>query len=305
MLNSNPIFKMKNIDYLIRTITVRLIHIIVIVLNKVGHGRLNFVNRFFSKIVDILIPKREIQISIEGFKFVYSGRDRGMGHSLFITGKYEQEETDFIKSILKPHMTYVNIGANFGYYSILAAKNVKTVYAFEPEPYNYSLVEKNIKLNELDNVVVEKLAISNNSNKTLLFKDEANFGNPSLSKKNIMTGHSSTEVKTTTIDEYFKDKPVIDVLQMDTQGNEAAILEKAELVFKNCNKIVFEFWPYGLKNMESSPLKLLQTLHSKGYSISEIDKILKPIEPNNFLTLIDKLENQKSGRGFTTLYAWR
>jgi ABC-type sulfate transport system substrate-binding protein len=58
-------------------------------------------------------------------------------------GIYEEGETRFIQKSLKPSFTVVDIGANIGYYTLIMAGLAKHVYAFEPEPKNFEMLEKN------------------------------------------------------------------------------------------------------------------------------------------------------------------
>src|SRR5688500_12606743 len=62
-------------------------------------------------------------------------------------GFYKYQETKLIKKLAKKH-TVLDIGANIGYFTLLMAKQAKQVYAFEPEPRNFHILQKNIKLNK-------------------------------------------------------------------------------------------------------------------------------------------------------------
>ena len=57
----------------------------------------------------------------------------------------------------------IDLGANIGYYTCILAKLVGKdgkVFAFEPDPRNLKLLEKNIKVNEYNNVVIVDKAVS-------------------------------------------------------------------------------------------------------------------------------------------------
>jgi len=90
---------------------------------------------------------------------------RSMGATIYWTGFHEFHEFLFLHKFLSPDMVFVDIGANLGEYSLFAAKRVKRgkVLAFEPLPTMNSLLEENIKLNELSNVVISKYGLSNNN----------------------------------------------------------------------------------------------------------------------------------------------
>src|SRR5205085_1401318 len=96
--------------------------------------------------------------------------------SLTKYGTYEPDETDLIKKIIRPEYIVLDIGANIGYYTLLMAKQVKQVFAFEPEQRNFELLQKNIDLNKLDNVDPRNVAASANSGKSTLYLCESNRG---------------------------------------------------------------------------------------------------------------------------------
>jgi FkbM family methyltransferase len=86
-------------------------------------------------------------------------------------------------------MTVVDIGANIGYYSLIAAEPIGTdgkVYAFEPDPDNYALLVRNVELNGYRNVETVEKAVSSESGFVTLYIDRSNFGNRSLGKNNIL-----------------------------------------------------------------------------------------------------------------------
>src|SRR5690348_7565067 len=63
-------------------------------------------------------------------------------------GSYEEGTTNIFERLLKEGMAVVDVGANLGYYALLAARLVGEsgkVYAFEPDPTNYALLTKNIQ----------------------------------------------------------------------------------------------------------------------------------------------------------------
>jgi hypothetical protein len=86
------------------------------------------------------------------------------------SGVWEQRTTDYIKANLKKGQTFVDVGANVGYYSILASKLGAKVLAFEPSKDNRELLEHNIKDNDCD-VQVFSQALSNENGSAILYTD--------------------------------------------------------------------------------------------------------------------------------------
>jgi len=274
-----------------------------------GLGRIPGILKLYYLIYKIIFPKGIVLINIQGSKMYVNTQDMSFVPSLMVSGVYEKYETELFKKLVKPGMTVVDIGSNIGYYSLIAAKlagNNGKVYAFEPEPNNYNLLVKNIKINNYANIIPIQKAVSNKRGNTKLFIDKINLGNPSFSKNNVPTPKEGfAEVEAITLDEFFenvvKDSKV-DFIKMDTQGAEGLIVEGAGEVLKNNNlKIFMEFWPYGLKNIGTNPLKLLLKLQNYGFKMKIIDEKNQCIKHTRIMKIIEICENSKNGKGHVNL----
>jgi FkbM family methyltransferase len=82
-----------------------------------------------------------------------------IGASLEHYGEYSQCEIDFILSFLSDRSVVYDVGANIGYHTTAFATRAQRVYAFEPHPGNYALLEKNTEA--FDNVFLGQYAVSN------------------------------------------------------------------------------------------------------------------------------------------------
>ena len=142
-------------------------------------------------------------------------------------GLYEPEVTALLKKILKKDAIVVDVGANIGWYTLLAAKTVGVngkVIAFEPAPENYRLLKKSIKINNFNNVIAYRLCVSNISGTNKLYLGTQNLGGHSLKTK---SGNNSIDVKTTTLDTTLKELHVenVDLLKIDVEGAEPEVIE--------------------------------------------------------------------------------
>jgi FkbM family methyltransferase len=248
-----------------------------------GLGRIPGISSIYRLIYRIAAP-REMVLDVQGNKMYIDGRDMGVASFLISKGVHEKYETKLFKDLIKPGMTVVDIGANIGYYTLIAAKLVGSkgkVYAFEPEPNNYRLLIKNIEENCYNNVIPIQKAVSNKPGKTKLFTSKTVFSSLSFSENNVPEKKEFVMVETITLDEFLENSN-IDFIKMDTEGAEGLIVEGAEKVLKNNDlKIAMEFWPYGLKNLGTDPLKLLHKFQDYGFKIKLIDETnqcLKSIE---------------------------
>jgi FkbM family methyltransferase len=205
---------------------------------------------------------------------------------------YEPMETDLFKREIQPGNTVLDIGANIGYYTLIAAHRVGPegrVYAFEPDPANFSLLQKNVEANGYTNVVLVNKAVSNKSGKIRLYLNPANRGDHRV--YDSKDGRQSIEIETVTLDRFFKplDKK-IHFIKMDIQGAEALALEGMKsLVGKNKGlKLVTEFSPASLKLAGSRAESYLKNLKSLGFGFLEISEKKKSVEPVNPAQLLKR-----------------
>jgi FkbM family methyltransferase len=228
-----------------------------------------------------------------GLAMYLDPKDVVMTQVILSTGLWEAEETGQFLRTVKPGYTVVDAGANAGYYTIIGSRLVGDrgkVYAFEPEPASFALLEKNVRLNGLTNVVLERKALSNRKGVIKLFIAKANKGDHRIYQPE---GESrpSVDVEAVRLDEYFKGQERgIDVLKSDTQGAEGVILEGMTglLEGRTDGPVIFmEFWPYALQAMGTDAgavLKRLQSYHYQFYDFhTNRYKKLARIEPADLL----------------------
>ncbi len=86
----------------------------------------------------------------------------GSGSLIYYQGFSEIETATFVSSFLRPGMTFIDVGAHIGEYTLLAAKLVGDagqVHAFEPQPSLFPLLQDGIQLNEFSHVTANQLAL--------------------------------------------------------------------------------------------------------------------------------------------------
>jgi FkbM family methyltransferase len=183
-------------------------------------------------------------------------------------------------------MTIVDIGANIGYYTLLAAKLVGDkgrVFAFEPEPQNYALLVRNIELNRCMNVVPVRKAVSSKTGQADLFLNRETGAHGFLPDRENVIG--VTTVETVSLDEYFKGRECpIDVIKIDVEGSETEVLRGMSRIIKENDslKMFTEFWPWGLQKSAFSPGEYWGKLVESGfkfiYLINEHEQRLEPTD---------------------------
>ncbi len=122
----------------------------------------------FRNLVSLLRPNI---VDVKGNK-MYINPKRNPAIALYDIGGYENVETQLFESHIKEGDVVLDLGANIGYFTLIAAKLVGVngkVYAFEPDPTNFSFLKRNVEINNYKNVVCEQKAVSNENGKLKLF----------------------------------------------------------------------------------------------------------------------------------------
>jgi FkbM family methyltransferase len=212
-----------------------------------------------------------------------------MTPTFLVLGSWELEETAWFLRTVKPGNTVVDAGANTGYYTVIGSRLVGdkgNIYAFEPDPTNFALLQKNVKLNGCTNVVLEQKALSNRNGTIKLFIAVENKGDHRIYQPEGES-RQSIDVEAVRLDEYFKEqKRGIDVLKMDVQGAEGMILEGMAGLLEGRTDgptIFMEFWPNALAGMGTDAGALLKKLQTYNYKFYEFqprnDKVVRLVEP--------------------------
>lgn len=148
---------------------------------------------------------------------------------------YEPITSLVLGELVWPGDTFVDVGANIGFFSLLlsAQKPSLRVVAFEPNPKNYELLAKNAACNGFRHFMCEPLALSDAVGKAPLYLADSDM---SASLRSDFAFHEKPpiEVKTTTLDSYLQSQPFSGrlVLKVDVEGAEDAFFRGA------CNTIV-------------------------------------------------------------------
>ena len=206
-------------------------------------------------------------------------------------GEFELSEIEFIRKILKPGDTFLDIGANGGLYSIIAAKIVGHqghVYACEPGKKELDLLKQNITINGINNITIIESAISNKKGSDLLAVSVDGALN-SLKETNHPDQNieSWQTVEINTVDNLVQELniPKINVMKVDVEGAEKLVFEGASNFLKSNSNvtIVFESSELNSNDFGYKPEELISNLQSKGFKLKYISRIgfIKNISTKN------------------------
>jgi FkbM family methyltransferase len=153
--------------------------------------------------------------------------DTIIAHDLIRLGFWEPRETRYLQTLLQAGQTFVDVGANVGYFSLLAAALVGptgTVIAVEPEPRNIDLLRRNIARNGADTVRVIPFAAAAAEATMSLALDEQNRGAHRLVASD--DPQAGPSVRCVRLDEVLPER--VDVIKVDAQGYDHEVVEGLE-----------------------------------------------------------------------------
>jgi FkbM family methyltransferase len=216
--------------------------------------------------------------------FLYIGNDAS--RLLFVGGCYEPNEFYFLNRRLKEGMTFIDVGANEGFYSLFASKlvgNEGEVISIEPDPSMLERLRKNIMLNGIQNISIVPCAASFYSGvDNLSIAEYGHEGqtalgtcvpNPLVKTRKII----KTPVKS--LDEILSEREVKNVhfVKIDAEGSELHVLKGAEQIIRASKPILqLEINDRALEAQNSSSeelIKLLQSWDYQAYRFGESGEI--------------------------------
>jgi FkbM family methyltransferase len=223
-----------------------------------------------SKIKALLSLKRQVIITEYGKFFIDPVSN--FGHSLRRDGVYEEDLSQYFQQILETGDTVVDVGANEGYYSILASKIVGTtgkILAIEPQSRLQNILFRNIELNEAYNVVVHQTTISDSLGSVKLnLTPDTNTGSSGILQSTKYRNPTET-VPTKRLSDIVKlfNLNTINLLKMDIEGLEyQAVLGDRELFKSNIIKnFALELHPTVIKNDGKDSNKVINFLSECGF----------------------------------------
>jgi FkbM family methyltransferase len=224
-----------------------------------------------KQLISILV-RNPILIKLNGFSMYVRLDDWAVGARIAIKRSYEKHVTEAMRPFLKPGSVVVDIGANIGYYTLLAASQMGDkgkVISFEPNPANCKLLQMSLERNRFNNVVIYTYAVADIDGIVGLGMDDSNG---SINRDDPAS--QPYQVRAVTLDDFLKDEPTINLIKMDVEGAEGLVLKGMRELLKLHQPIIFtEFSPYALPAISRiSPEAYLNEWRNLGYKLFVIHK---------------------------------
>lgn len=182
-----------------------------------------------------------------------------------VLGLYGETYKQILEDISEPFI-FVDIGANQGLYSIIAGKNNNNLksYLIEPQKKLISILEKNLKLNDIRNYEILPVAISNTNSKVKLTNFKNHSGKSTLLNINETENISLDKVQAINSEglERLFERNVNFIIKIDVEGHEEVVIKELIKV-KNFNKVYSIFYEVNID--WSNPTKIEQILREVGF----------------------------------------
>jgi FkbM family methyltransferase len=234
----------------------------------------------------LLVRHAERNCEVQGHQMILDEKD-SLG--LLGNGCYEPFETDLVAAHVKKGDVVLDIGANIGYYTLLFARQVGEtgrVFAFEPDPVNFSLLKRNVQRNGYRNVELIQKAVAAQTGTLPLYLSDDNRGDHRVYDSH--DGRPSIEIEAVSLDDFFKDfGGRIDFIKMDIQGAEGGALRgMAGLLRKHSSvKLLTEFWPVGLHRSGLGAAQFIRMIQQHDFEMYHVNEEAKRLEPADVLQL--------------------
>ncbi len=189
-------------------------------------------------------------VELDGFAMYASPDDLAVGKPLLWLRDYEPHVSRLFKERLRPGMRVLDVGANIGFYSLLAASRVGTegvVWAVEPNPANVSLILTSRRKNSFGNMHVVQAAAHDRWDTLCLFTDGSN-GSVSLTSSDRPEAMRNTAMGLPL--RAVLDGERVDLLKIDVEGAEGrAMLGMIEIIERFRPAVFSEFTPEAMPCM--------------------------------------------------------
>jgi FkbM family methyltransferase len=203
----------------------------------------SFASRILRPIVNRAVPRGPVTVTVR------SGPAKGLTllvdlseEKYYLAGTYERLVQDALAIILRRGMSFWDVGAHVGFFTILGRQLVGSeghVHAFEPIPENRERLLRATELNGFADVAVHADALSDRTGTSIL---EERGATSMWTMVGYDRAHCCVPVRCTTIDEIGERLPAPDLIKIDVEGHEAEVIRGGLNVLRNPHvRAVVEF----------------------------------------------------------------
>ena len=214
----------------------------------------------------------DLEVERAGLRWLLNPSDY-VHRDLFWLGERDRWNFHHIMRLLPADAVVCDVGANFGYYSIMLAASLKgqsRFFAFEPNPVTRLRLERNVALNQLGSAItVLPCALSDTPGTAQMTSRKDNSGAAHI------CANGETEVEVTTLDAICDKHQLkrLDFVKIDVEGFEGHVLRGGEKSLRAFRPVLLvEIMAEQLERAGTSPAELVSLLQDYGYSLYESER---------------------------------
>lgn len=196
---------------------------------------------------------------------------------------YEPWYVELFNSLIRPDETVVDVGANIGFYSVLFSRCAARVVAYEPDPENLRLLERNLRENDCQNALIRPFALGDSAGTSSFSRDLATG----------YTGHLGSGLTYSGVRSAYRKRSIITVhvtrlddevralglqpnlLKLDVEGGEHGALAGAANTLSTYRPLVVtelsDWTASGYRSIDG-PRTVLRLLAAAGYEAWDLDR---------------------------------
>ncbi len=255
-----------------------------------------------------------VQLAIPGMPLrmhLHRDTDVHISTALREHGIWEPFETELMRRALSSGQRVLDVGANIGYFTLLAASAVGAggrVYAFEPEPRNFRLLQQNVSLNGFgDYVHCVEGALSDREGEGELHLNPANLGDHQIHRGD--QDRETVPIRLLAGADWFAGRESgLDFVKVDVQGAEHAVVQGLLPLLRNSGatlRMLVELTPRSLREAGSSGRELIETLAGLALPFAIVDHIehrLAPTAAEDLAVWCDNIDAYPQDAGFMNIF---
>ncbi|HCN04581.1 MAG TPA: hypothetical protein DIS79_03090 [Bacteroidetes bacterium] len=199
------------------------------------HGKYSLLTRLYFPFAAPTHPQIVIARLRHGFK-MYLDISEYLQSYMYMFGAYELPTVKLIRNTFQGESSFLDIGAQMGYITLEAAVANKRghVFAFEPEPANFTRLIDNISINSINSIRTYNTALGATTGDLDLYLAEANSGAHSAFQSNANVSEKKVRVPMRTLDSIVEQDSIKDIsmIKLDVEGYELEVLRGATQVLR-------------------------------------------------------------------------
>ena len=191
--------------------------------------------------------------------------------SRFFMSSFEEETLGVFVRMLHKGFVVLDVGANIGIYTLIASGIIGprgSVHAFEPADWSFNRLLDNVELNDAQNVISNKMGVSDQVGETTLFvcADDAYNSLGSRPMKDVV---ASKPIEVTTLDAYHRKHGLgrVDIIKIDAEGADYLVIAGAREIIARFSPTIFLEYNEYVGGFSHSAEELVDLLSSMGYEL--------------------------------------